>query len=362
VLDLSWMDKDFKDILVQILIEAGLIEGDVDPAQLIAKTQQLGDYVEELKSAGAIANRTRTQLTQKEAELADLEAQMKARNDEMEKYQETIMEFEQKIKQLEQAAKAKEEEKWAAKQATQEAESKANNLEYEKRNIMLDSKKVSTKTAQLAEQNAQQAAELIYLKDRIKTLQSHLETLKVKTDEFRKENFAKIEKATDDFKQRSEENVKLKKDLAGLQRESKALNNLTVDAVKSGWLIYSEKGKVKKDDKKQWVVLNGVKLEYFKSDKPDEKSRGLIPIDKCKIATLAEPESLKKYGASHVIELNHENGKVYYFFAAGQPEKKQWMDTLKSNRMKHVARADRSLTMLSPKGGPQAPPDATKST
>lgn len=84
---------------------------------------------------------------------------------------------------------------------------------------------------------------------------------------FRKENFAKIEKATDDFKQRSEENVKLKKDLAGLQRESKALkysiltspltffSNLTVDAVKSGWLIYSEKGKVKKDDKKQWVVL-----------------------------------------------------------------------------------------------------------
>lgn len=50
-----------------------MIEGDVDPAQLIAKTQQLGDYVEELKSAGAIANRTRTQLTQKEAELADLE-------------------------------------------------------------------------------------------------------------------------------------------------------------------------------------------------------------------------------------------------------------------------------------------------
>jgi alkylhydroperoxidase/carboxymuconolactone decarboxylase family protein YurZ len=223
----------------------------------------------------------------------------------------------------------------------------ANSLEFEKRNLLLDTQTTGSKTEELAQQNAQQSAEIIFLKDRIKSLEGHLQTLKLKTDQFRKDTFTNLEKTTADLKQKTEENAVLSKQLAALQRETKALNTLSVDAVKSGWLIELQAGAFGKTQKRIWVVLNGVKFEQFKTDK-DDKSVGLIPVDKCRIATLPEAESIKKYGQGlcHLIELTVEGGKEHIFFASDPKEKKVWLDALKSNKLKHVARADRATSTV----------------
>jgi len=111
----------------------------------------------------------------------------------------------------------------------------------------------------------------------------------------------------------------------------------------------------KGETKKRWAVLDGVKLDLFKTDGKEEKPCLAFSIDKCQFVSPPEGESLKKYGQSWVIEINGENGKPLLSFFVPQQEKKPWLDTMKSNKMRYIARQDRSASVSSnqPKSSPR---------
>jgi len=143
-----------------------------------------------------------------------------------------------------------------------------------------------------------------------------------------------------------------------MQKETEALNTIAVDVKKSGWLSkLSPNDTFGKKHQKRWIVLNGIKFEYFKSDKDKEPSLGVLSLDKCKITTLGEAEALKKYGHEFLIEIAQDNGKSTLLFAQTAEEKKEWVDAMQGNRSKHIARSGRSTALLPPKReAPQAVP------